>query len=156
MGGAAIHISAHAHTAHRLHRAEHKGERLVEDRAQIDGARLPRVGWRRLLGRFSLDADAGPLGDAAVFRRAIDRPIALGDMTGISRLRVLLKAVCLRRTKSILAKQLPQKTVAIHKVKLSEAQRAYAALDAVAVLLIHEKLRSVDDAIEKLRRIPPR
>ena len=39
---------------------------------------------------------------------------------------------------------------------LSEAQRAYAALDAVAVLLIHEKLRSVDDAIEKLRRIPPR
>ena len=30
---------------------------------------------------------------------------------------------------------------------LSEAQRAYAALDAVAVLLIHEKLRSVDDAI---------
>ena len=39
---------------------------------------------------------------------------------------------------------------------LSEAQRAYAALDAVAVLLIHEKLRSVDDAIVKLRRIPPR
>ena len=31
----------------------------------IDGARLPRVGWRRLLGRLSLDADAGPLGDAA-------------------------------------------------------------------------------------------
>ena len=30
----------------------------------IDGARLPRVGWRRLLGRLSLDADAGPLGDA--------------------------------------------------------------------------------------------
>ena len=30
----------------------------------LDGARLPRVGWRRLLGRLSLDADAGPLGDA--------------------------------------------------------------------------------------------
>ena len=38
---------------------------------------------------------------------------------------------------------------------LSEAQRAYAALDAVTVVLIHEKLQSVDEAIEKLRRVPP-
>ena len=47
-------------------------------------------------------------------------------------------------------------TVARAPLSARLRKAADAALDAVAVMLIHEKLRSVDDAIEKLRRIPPR
>lgn len=38
---------------------------------------------------------------------------------------------------------------------LSDAQRAYAALDAVAVALIFERLRAVDEAIDVVARAPP-
>ncbi len=64
---------------------------------------------------------AAPLDDIKVFNRAISRPIKEGDPEGLTRLRVLLRAVCLRRTKSILDKTLPPKVVEVHKLRLEVA-----------------------------------
>ena len=41
----------------------------------------------------------------------IGRPINHGDGEGLARLRVLMKALCLRRTKAVLQDRLPPKTV---------------------------------------------
>ena len=53
-----------------------------------------------------------------LFKRAVSQPIKAGDPTGLARLRVLLKAVSMRRTKALLASTLPPRDVAIHYVKL--------------------------------------
>lgn len=50
-----------------------------------------------------------PASNAAVFKRAIGRPIRSGFESGLARLRVLMKSVCLRRTKGILGTKLPPK-----------------------------------------------
>ena len=42
---------------------------------------------------------AEPVCELGVFTRAIGRPIRDGEEEGLARLRVLMRAVCLRRTK---------------------------------------------------------
>ena len=57
-----------------------------------------------------------PVADAAIFNRAISRPIREGDPSALQRLCLLMRAVCLRRTKAQCAAEgakLPDKTVEV-------------------------------------------
>jgi SWI/SNF-related matrix-associated actin-dependent regulator of chromatin subfamily A3 len=64
-----------------------------------------------------------PVSDKNVFKRSIGRPVADGIDEGLARLRVLMKSVCLRRTKDLIKHKLPEKTVEVHVVELDAAHR---------------------------------
>ena len=57
---------------------------------------------------------APPASDAAIFKRAVSQPLRAGDGAALARLRVLLKAVSMRRTKALLAATLPPREVELH------------------------------------------
>ncbi|CAN0458572.1 unnamed protein product, partial [Ectocarpus sp. 12 AP-2014] len=70
-----------------------------------------------------------PASNPRVFLQAIGRPIRSGSDAGLARLRVLMKSVCLRRTKSVLSGKLPPKVVEIHRVQMDDGHReAYNTL----------------------------
>ena len=72
---------------------------------------------------------ARPLHDASIFQQAIARPIRNGQAQGMSRLRVLMRTLCLRRGKSIIASALPTRHIEVHKVRLAGSHKeAYDAL----------------------------
>jgi SWI/SNF-related matrix-associated actin-dependent regulator of chromatin subfamily A3 len=52
-----------------------------------------------------------PLGDPQVFRRAISQPLQQGDPVGLSRLRVMMAHVALRRNKQVANLNMPNKSV---------------------------------------------
>lgn len=59
---------------------------------------------------------AQPLDEWSVWTRAVGRPIRDGDEAGLALLRLVLRSVSLRRTKEILAGQIPEKVVEIHRI----------------------------------------
>jgi len=67
---------------------------------------------------------SSPLDDFAIFNRAVGRPIRAGDPTGLSRLKVAMKAICLRRTKKDLKTALPEKAVELHTLQLDAAHQS--------------------------------
>lgn len=70
-----------------------------------------------------------PASTASVFKRAIGRPIQAGSKEGLTRLRVLMRSVCLRRNKRILGSNLPPKVVEVHSVEMDDSHReAYNVL----------------------------
>jgi SWI/SNF-related matrix-associated actin-dependent regulator of chromatin subfamily A3 len=70
-----------------------------------------------------------PVRDFSVWKRAIGRKIVEGDKLGLARLRVLLKSVCLRRSKSIIANKMPERTIELHTLEMAQEQRSvYDAL----------------------------
>ena len=70
-----------------------------------------------------------PLGDWAIFNRAVSRPIRDGHDEGLARLRVQLKTLSLRRGKQVLGDELPPKTIKVQKVNLHGTTRdAYDTL----------------------------
>ena len=72
---------------------------------------------------------AAPLADAAIFNRAIARPIREGDAAGLARLRLLLKTISLRRPKSVMGAALPPKRIVVQKVIMDATHReCYNAL----------------------------
>ncbi|KAK3283928.1 hypothetical protein CYMTET_8397 [Cymbomonas tetramitiformis] len=89
---------------------------------------------------------AAPVDDFSVFNRSIARPLRSGDMAALARLRVLLNAVCLRRSKAILEAKLPKKVVEVHTVKLlPEAQAVYDALFASSRVAVRAMLATGRD-----------
>ena len=75
---------------------------------------------------------APPASDAAIFKRAVSQPLRAGDVAALARLRVLLKAVSMRRTKALLAATLPSREVELHYVELgAEGHGGRADYDAV-------------------------
>jgi SWI/SNF-related matrix-associated actin-dependent regulator of chromatin subfamily A3 len=72
---------------------------------------------------------ANPLSDWAIWSRAVSRPLRQGDDMALNRMRLLLSAISLRRTKALLAGKLPPKTVEMVMVKLDDRTRdAYKSL----------------------------
>ena len=63
-----------------------------------------------------------PLGDKEVFRRAVSQPIQAGEEVGMARLRAMMSHVALRRNKSILKNQLPDKDVQLRFVTFPNSQ----------------------------------
>lgn len=70
-----------------------------------------------------------PLADRNIWARSIGREAALSVGDTLSRLRVLMTSICIRRTKALLQDKLPPKVIEIRKVKLDEtSQEVYDAL----------------------------
>ena len=61
-----------------------------------------------------------PLGDSQVFRRAIVQPLMQGDPTGLSRLRVMMAHVALRRNKQAANLNIPEKVVELRAVEFPQ------------------------------------
>lgn len=76
-----------------------------------------------LLQQDTFDKHEDDPDDISPALAAIARPIKEGDTLGLNRLRVLLRAVCLRRTKDLISKTLPSKTVEVHKLHLEGAHK---------------------------------
>ena len=89
-----------------------------------------------------------PLAQRAVFRASLERPLAIGDTSGMLRLRLLLASTAMRRLKTttvggraIVA--LPPKTVEIVKVELGGAQRrAYDTWEEAGRAVIAQHLEA--------------
>ena len=89
-----------------------------------------------------------PLAQRAVFRAALERPLAIGDTSGMLRLRLLLASTAMRRLKTttvggraIVA--LPPKTVEIVKVELGgEQRRAYDTWEEAGRAVIAQHLEA--------------
>ena len=99
-----------------------------------------------------------PVDDAAVFARAVSRPIKDGDAAGLARLRLLVKSLSLRRSKALLASSLPTRTTSTTFVALSEADRAaYEALFRTAKVAVDglgdDALRLYSSILECLLRL---
>ena len=75
-----------------------------------------------------------PYDEFEIWNQMLGTPIREGDPTGLPKLRSILASVSLRRTKALLASQLPPRTVELHRVKLDKKTRKiYNALDKVPV-----------------------
>lgn len=89
-----------------------------------------------------------PLDDKGIFLRAIGRPLREGDPLGAVRLRVVMRSLCIRRTKALLSASLPPRTVSIVRVRLDEVHReAYDAIFKSASALINSLLADGDQAL---------
>ena len=70
-----------------------------------------------------------PLSDPLVWRAAIGAPAAAGHPAALARLRLGVRAVCLRRSKAALSGLLPPKSVEVRRVNMTgPAREAYDAL----------------------------
>eukprot|EP00892_Ulva_mutabilis_P006202 jgi/Ulvmu1/3954/UM018_0177.1 len=109
-----------------------------------------------------------PLTERSVFRAAFERPMAAGNPTGLLRLKVLMAAVAMRRTKTMKVGgrsivELPEKRIHVVKVNMLREQRskyeqwAAAARTFVAAHLEADTLlrhySSVLEALLRLRQI---
>ncbi|CAM9189972.1 unnamed protein product [Ascophyllum nodosum] len=106
-----------------------------------------------------------PVSNTGVFTRAIARPIRSGLESGLARLRVLMKSVCLRRTKGILDNKLPPKVVEVHSVEMDRthreaydalyksAQAAFRAALAVGESEVMSQYASVLECLLRLRQV---
>ena len=91
---------------------------------------------------------AVPLADWSVWSRAVGRPVRDGDPAGLARLRLLLRALSLRRTKALLSHLIPAKTVEVHSVTLDKNSRdAYDALFRSARSAVAAAAAQGDDAL---------
>ena len=91
---------------------------------------------------------AVPLADWSVWNRAVGRPVRDGDPAGLARMRLLLRAMSLRRTKALLSHLIPPKVVEVHSVKLDPASRdAYDALFRSARSAVAAAAAQGDDAL---------
>ena len=94
---------------------------------------------------------AVPLAGWSVWNRAVGRPVREGDPAGLARLRLLLRALSLRRTKALLSHLMPPKVVEVHTVKLDHASRdAYDALFRSARSAVAAAAAQGDDALLSL------
>uniref|UniRef100_A0A7S2SCS7 Uncharacterized protein n=1 Tax=Rhizochromulina marina TaxID=1034831 RepID=A0A7S2SCS7_9STRA len=102
---------------------------------------------------------APPVADSEVFCRAITRPIREGNDAGLTRLRVLLRSLSLRRSKATtIAKELPPRTDEERIVALGPAARqAYDTLFAwtsrVVAALGEHVLQEYSSVLELLLRL---
>ena len=91
---------------------------------------------------------APPASDPAIFKRAVSQPLRAGDPAALARLRVLLKAVSMRRTKALLAATLPSREVELHYVELGAAGHGgradYDAVHAAAAAAVRA-IAAADD-----------
>ena len=91
---------------------------------------------------------APPACDASLFKRTVSQPIKSGDPNGLARLRVLLKAISMRRTKALLTSKLPPREVAIHYVRLHDSGHGgaedYEAVHAAAAMAVRALAKAND------------
>ncbi len=67
-----------------------------------------------------------PLSDAGVWRAVMgaeDKRDGAPDLPGLVRVRLCVRAVCLRRSKAVLGDRLPPKTVEVRRVDMTAAAR---------------------------------
>lgn len=78
-----------------------------------------------------------PVQDKSVFQQVVSKPIQLGEEQGLTRLRLLLSTVSLRRAKAIIAGSVPPKTCVDSRVRLTgRAEEVYTVLFKSARLLV--------------------
>ena len=72
-----------------------------------------------------------------MFQQVVSKPIQLGEEQGLTRLRLLLSTVSLRRAKAIIAGSVPLKTCVDSRVRLTgRAEEVYGVLFKSARLLV--------------------
>ncbi len=64
-----------------------------------------------------------PINEFKVWKRSIGRLIKDGDELGLARLRVFVRSICLRRSKSLLADKLPARTIELHSLEMDGQQK---------------------------------
>lgn len=109
-----------------------------------------------------------PFDKKSAFDHWISKPVAKNSPGALRRLRILIEATCLRRTKSVVPQKLPPCTICVEKVRLSPSDQAlhdffrHEAATNAAGLSIHQayaipaapqKKRNVLSLINNLRRI---
>lgn len=83
-----------------------------------------------------------PVQDKSVFQQVVSKPIQLGEEQGLTRLRLLLSTVSLRRAKAIIAGSVPPKTCVDSRVRLTgRAEDVYAVLFKSARLVVKALLQ---------------
>ena len=83
-----------------------------------------------------------PVQDKSVFQQVVSKPIQLGEETGLTRLRLLLSTVSLRRAKAIIAGSVPPKTCVDSRVRLTgRAEDVYSVLFQSARLVVKTLLQ---------------
>ena len=105
-----------------------------------------------------------PLADHVIWHRYVSKPIRNGDPLGLSRLRVAMRAVTLRRSNAVVAASLPPITVLTHSVRMEGHERyvydllfasARAAFDTLAAhgnSAVMQHYTSVLECILRLRQ----
>ena len=108
---------------------------------------------------------APPASDASLFKRTVSQPLRAGDPAALARLRVLLKAVSMRRTKALLADTLPPREVFLHHVRLHAAghggrddydavhRAAAAAVRAIAAANDYSQNLTILESLLRLRQL---
>eukprot|EP00943_MAST-04B_sp_MAST-4B-sp1_P005376 g5376.t1 len=64
-----------------------------------------------------------PINEFKVWKRSIGRLIKDGDELGLARLRVFVRSICLRRSKSLLVDKLPERTIELHSLEMDGQQK---------------------------------
>jgi SNF2 family DNA or RNA helicase len=105
-----------------------------------------------------------PLCDMPTWKSAIARPLAAGDPIGITRLRVALRDMCLRRTKGVLGDVLPPKQSLVtsitvkgrhretYDVLFRSAKYAFSALAMHGEAVLLQRYSSVLECLLRLRQ----
>eukprot|EP00903_Cladosiphon_okamuranus_P011919 g11195.t1 len=118
-----------AHTIRNNKTMKHKACLALSSRNRWCLTGTPMVNKPEDIGSLFSFLRLTPASNPRVFTQAIGRPIRSGSEAGLARLRVLVKSVCLRRTKSILGGKVPPKVVEIHRVEMDDRHReAYNTL----------------------------
>ncbi|CAM9404773.1 unnamed protein product [Pylaiella littoralis] len=112
-----------AHTIRNNKTAKHKACLALSSRYRWCLTGTPLVNKPEDVGALFSFLRLAPASNPRVFTQAIGRPIRSGIESGLARLRVLMKSVCLRRVKAILGDKLPPKVVEIHRVEMDDGHR---------------------------------
>jgi hypothetical protein len=106
--------------------------------------------------------DASPLKNFGIWNRTIGRPLKSGNSLALSKLRLLLNTICLRRTKALLKDRLPPRTVEQVQLQLDGKEKeAYDLLfrtsqHAFRALRLHgvdEVMKNYSNILELLLRL---
>jgi SWI/SNF-related matrix-associated actin-dependent regulator of chromatin subfamily A3 len=107
--------------------------------------------------------DVEPLGNKEVFRRAISQPIQVGDEMGLARLRAMMSHVALRRNKTTVNIEMPEKEVQLRSIEFPDGhhktihhtlfQTAQVAFQATLQGGDAEALKNYMSVLETLLRI---
>ena len=105
-----------------------------------------------------------PLANHGIWQHYVGKPIRAGDPLGLARLRVVMRAVSLRRSNAVLADSLPPITVLTHSVRMegkerqsydvlfASARAAFMALDAHGGTAVMQQYTLVLECLLRLRQ----
>ena len=88
---------------------------------------------------------AAPLDNVSVWGRSVGRPLRYGDGLALHKIRALLGAISMRRTKDLLKDRLPTKTVEQHVVKMGKQERVVYDLLFESARIVFNAVLEIDE-----------